>query len=261
MFLEHFNQLCSAIYHCPTMPFADLALARRLEHAEGYACAQFAAGRRKLFPGSGAEWIECGGAYAVFDGIDSPVTQTFGLGVFEEVTPATLDAIEQFFFERRAAVNHEVSPFAGVAALDLLCSRNYRPIELSNVLFREIEVPTADRDPRIGVRGDWSDEAQLWTNISARGWTHEHPELLNFLLGIGTIATAREQSVCFLAEVDGTPGAAAVLCIHDGVALFGGSSTVPELRRRGLQTAILHQRLAICLQARMRLRHDGRRTR
>ena len=65
------------------MLFADLALSRRLERAEGHACAQFAEARRRLFPASGAEWMECAGAYAVFDGVDSPVTQTFGLGLFE----------------------------------------------------------------------------------------------------------------------------------------------------------------------------------
>jgi hypothetical protein len=38
-------------------------------------------------------------------------------------------------------------------------------------------------------------------------------------------------------------GAVGVLCIHDGVALFGGSATVPELRRRALQAALLHKRM------------------
>jgi GNAT superfamily N-acetyltransferase len=33
------------------------------------------------------------------------------------------------------------------------------------------------------------------------------------------------------------------LCVHDGVALFAGSSTVPELRRRGLQSALLEERM------------------
>ena len=66
------------------MHFADIDLSRRLERAEGNACVQFAEARRRLFPDSGAEWIECAGAYAVFDGADSPVTQTFGLGIFEE---------------------------------------------------------------------------------------------------------------------------------------------------------------------------------
>ena len=107
------------------MPFADFALSRRLERAEGRACVQFAEARRRLFPDSGAEWMECAGAYAVFDAIDSPVTQTFGLGIFEELNAASLDVIERFFLDRGAQVLHEVSPFAGVAALGLLCARRY----------------------------------------------------------------------------------------------------------------------------------------
>ena len=31
--------------------------------------------------------------------------------------------------------------------------------------------------------------------------------------------------------------------MHDKVALFGGAATVPELRRRGLQTALLQARM------------------
>jgi hypothetical protein len=150
------------------MPFSDVALARRLERAEGNACAQYAQARRRLFPESGAEWMECAGAYAVFDQIDSPVTQTFGLGIFEELTPATLDVIERFFRERKAPVLHEVSPFAGVAALDLLCRRNYRPIEISNVLYHPIERPSGAHQPSINVRVIGPEEAHLWADISAR---------------------------------------------------------------------------------------------
>lgn len=87
------------------------------------------------------------------------------------------------------------------------------------------------------------EEAQLWSDINARGWTHEHPELLDFLLQSGAISSAREQSLCFLAEVDGKPGAAGALCIHEGVALFAGSATIPEMRRRGLQSALIKERM------------------
>jgi len=225
------------------MVISDLALSRRLERAEGHACAQFAEARRRLFPNSSAEWIECAGAYAVFDGVDSPVTQTFGLGIFEQLNAASLDIIERFFLDRGAQVLHEVSPLAGVAALDLLCARQYRPIEISNVLYRPVEKPEAGDDGNIRVRVTGPEEAQLWTDISARGWTHKHPELLDFLLQVGAISSAREQSLCFLAEVDGEPGAAGVLCIHGGVALFGGSATIPEMRRRGLQAALLAERM------------------
>src|SRR3954452_22386215 len=116
------------------MQFSDLALSRRLERAEGHACVQFAQARRHLFPESGSEWMEYSGAYAVFDGINSPVTQSFGLGIFEELTAASLDTIERFFLDRGTPADHELCPLAGVAALDLLCARNYIPIEISSVL-------------------------------------------------------------------------------------------------------------------------------
>jgi GNAT superfamily N-acetyltransferase len=225
------------------MPFSDLTLSRRLERAEGYACPEYAEARRHLFPDSGAQWIECAGTYAVFDGIDSPVTQSFGLGLFENLRPAALDVIERFFLDRGAPVLHEVSPLAGVATLDLLCAGNYRPIELSNVLYRPVERSTDEQPTHISMRVIGREETELWTNVSARGWAHEHPELLDFLQQLGAISSARKQSLCFLAEFDGKPGAAGVLCVYQGIALFGGSATVPELRRRGLQTALLHARM------------------
>jgi GNAT superfamily N-acetyltransferase len=225
------------------MIFSDLSLARRLERAEGFACVQYAVTRRQQFPESNAEWMECGGAYAVFDGVDSPCTQTFGLGLFEELTDETLDSIEAFFRKHDAPVHHEVSPFAGVPALDLLCKRGYRPIELGNVLYRPVQGTAATIATGTTVRITPPEEAALWGRISARGWAHDHPELMEFLERFGSVTAAREHTVCFLAELEGTPGAAGVLCIYEGVALFGGSSTVPELRRRGLQTALLEERM------------------
>ncbi len=225
------------------MQFSDLALSRRLERAEGHACAQFAEARRLLFPDSGSEWMESSGAYAVFDGIGSPVTQTFGVGLFEELTAASLDVIERFFVDRGAQVDHEVSPLVGIAALSLLCERHYRPIEISNVMYRLTERPAAEEQGNITVRVTGPEDAQLWTATSAKGWTHEHPELLDFILQTTTISSTREQSRCFLAEFDGEPGAAGSLYIHNGVALFAGAATIPEMRRRGLQAALVRERM------------------
>jgi GNAT superfamily N-acetyltransferase len=222
------------------MLFSDLALARRLERTEGYACRQFAEARSRLFPDSGACWMECAGAQIVFDGVNSPVTQTFGLGLFEELTAASLDTIERFFLDRGAPVHHEVSPLAGVAALDLLCSRRYRPIEISSVMYRQAENPPPGN---INVRVASPEEVEVWADVSARGWSHEHPELGPFMKRFGAIAFAREHGPCFLAELDGQPGAAGSLWVHEGVALFSGAATVPEMRRRGLQAALLQERM------------------
>jgi hypothetical protein len=228
------------------MIFADLELARRLERTEGHACREFAEARRRHDPESGATSIECGGAYAVFDGVGSPITQTFGLGLFEEASPAVLDRIERFFLDRGASVHHEVSPLAGVATTDRLCARGYHPIEMSSVVYRLVERPVfrpaaAGRATKVRVTGP--KDAALWSEISVRGWSHEHPELREFMRAAGALITARPANVCFLAESDGEPGAAGALFVHDGVALFGGASTVPELRRRGLQSALMQARM------------------
>ncbi len=225
------------------MVFSDLLLSRRLENAEGRACAEFAEARRRLFPDSRAEKMESIGAYAIFDGVDSPVTQSFGLGVLEELSAETLDRVEAFFIDRGAAVNHEISPLAGVQALELLCIRNYRPIEISSVLYRPVELPPGDDHQHIQVRVIHSEEGQLWAQINARGWCHERPELLEFVVNTGVLASGRSNSVSFLAEVDGVPGAAGGLSIDNGVALFAGAATIPELRGRGLQGALLAARM------------------
>jgi GNAT superfamily N-acetyltransferase len=223
-----------------TTLFSDLSLSKRLERAECNACVQFAEARRSRFPESGAEWMQCAGAFVVFDGAGSPVTQTFGLGLFEELRAESLDTIERFFLDRGADVCHEVSPFAGLVTLSLLCGRHYRPIEISNVMYRQVEKPPPGN---ITVRVAGPEETQLWSNISARGWTHEHPELRDFIDQTSGIAAARPQSPCFLAELDGQPGAAGALFLHAGVALFAGAATVPEMRRRGLQAALLQERM------------------
>jgi hypothetical protein len=106
---------------------ADLGLARRLERAEARANASFVEARARVSPSIGAEWIEVAGTYAMFDGVDSPCTQTFGLGVFVVPEAAHLDAIETFFQDRGAPVYHEVSPLADKSLAPMLSSRGYEP--------------------------------------------------------------------------------------------------------------------------------------
>src|SRR5262245_58187264 len=108
------------------MPFSDLSLSRRLELTEACSNVDFVEARAKLFPESRAEWINVAGAYAMFDGVKSPLTQTFGLGIFNPVTPSDLEKLEEFFRLRKAPVNHEVSPLADPDLLTLLNERGYQ---------------------------------------------------------------------------------------------------------------------------------------
>jgi GNAT superfamily N-acetyltransferase len=111
------------------------------------------------------------------------------------------------------------------------------------VLHQPLERPAKDLPDGVTVRVAGPEEAALWAQINAQGWGHEHPEILEFLGEFGPVAFAREHTVTFLAELDGQPGAAGAVTLHDGVALFAGAATLPEMRRRGLQAALLEARM------------------
>jgi GNAT superfamily N-acetyltransferase len=225
--------------------FSDIDLARRLERAEAHANAAFVEARAAVDPQSGARWIEAGGAYAMYDGVSSPVTQTFGLGLFEDATSAVLDEIEAFFRELGAPVCHEVSPLAGVSVAALLVERGYRPVEFSSVTYRGVDSGSAlglSLNDKIRVRPIEQHEGELWAQVSAKGWSEDFPGVTDFLLALGAISTRRAHTISFLAELEGRPIASGALCVHQGVALFAGACTVPEARRQGAQRALMDAR-------------------
>src|SRR5262245_60845930 len=159
-------------------PFADIDLARRLERVEAQGNVNFVNARAKAFPDRGATWIEVAGTHAMFDGVGSPVTQTFGLGVFEPVTDEHMDTIEQFFQSRGAEIFHEVCPLADPSAFEMIRQRGYRPVEFSNVLYRPIDPDlrlSASRNEQIKVRVVEKDEADTWAQTNFEGWS-EFPE-------------------------------------------------------------------------------------
>jgi hypothetical protein len=225
--------------------FADVALARRLERAEAWGNVEFVESRARFSPALGACWTGIAGAYAMYDGPDSPVTQTFGLGMFGEVTTADLEELENFFRSRGAKVFHEVSPLADVALATLLSRRGYGPVEFTSVMFRPLR-PNAGVEPqrsgRISVRTIAEHEQELWARTAERGWA-EFPQVAPLMFEFGLVSAARPGALSFLAEEDGRPIASGALSICEGVALLAGASTVPEGRRRGAQLALLDARL------------------
>jgi GNAT superfamily N-acetyltransferase len=181
----------------------------------------------------------------MFDGVTSPCTQTFGLGLFQPASAADLDAIEAFYRERGAPVFHEVSPLADPSLLPLLTGRGYAPCELSSVMYRPLERHREREGPRnlhLQARVIRGDERELWAATAARGWADVAPvEVVQDLM---RVSAGRTGGAAFLAELDGKAVAAGALSIHDGVALLAGASTVPEARKQGAQLALLDARLA-----------------
>src|SRR5215467_8395538 len=203
--------------------FMDLALARRLEATEGAICKSYVEPRRRI-SGVPAAVFERDGTVAMFDGADSPLSQTFGLGVYAAATPELLAELEEFFLSRSCDVMHEVSPFAGIETFALLATRGYTPIELSTVLVRPIDDVAA---PALAVREidrDDDRDRNAWIDTCVEGWATE-PGIAEIIRPIAQVNVANRTTSHYVVERDGVPVATGSLATHGDVALFAGAST------------------------------------
>lgn len=228
------------------MLFSDKKFSQRLERAEATANANFVEIRAKYDPEINAEWTNVNGTYALFDGVDSPATQTFGLGLFSEVNHTDLDQIETFFKKRNAPVFHEVSPLSDPSLLLFLSSRGYHPIELTNVMYKplaHIENKKENINPSITTRVIAAEEADLWAKVVSEGWATEMPDNGKMMLQFAKISARCTGALPYLAELDGMAIATGMLFICGDVAMLAGASTIPEGRNKGAQNALLHSRL------------------
>ncbi len=230
-------------------PLVDLALARRLERTEARANVEAVESRAAMQPESGATWTEVGGTFAMFDLKDSPLTQTFGLGMFQPVVEHDVKSLEDFFESRGARVFHEVSPLADPNALQILNARRYQPIEFTSVMYRPIAVsldglakslPTTNAN--LTARRIAITESELWAKTAASGWS-DFPEFTDLIYDLGLLMATGSGGCCFVAEIEGVSVASAAMSFCDGVALLAGASTIPNARGQGAQSALLVARL------------------
>ena len=220
----------------------DSDLAYRLESAEGMSNADLVEAQAKLFPEVGACWESVAGAFLMFDGVGSEISQSFGLGIQKLPTEDQWDQIESFFLDRGTAVNHEVCPLANPELLGSLHDRGYRPIEWSTVLFKTLEDQSVVGSGNIEVRLAEPEESELWTETAVEGWSQyaEFKELIAEFCGMNF---SRKQSYCFFGLIDSIPIATGSLIVQGNTALLAGASTIPSARQRGAQNAILNTRL------------------
>jgi hypothetical protein len=231
------------------MLLADSLLARRLERAEAHANACFVDARASLSPATGATWQDLDGTWAMFDGVDSPLTQSFGLGLFAPPSAAHLARLTAFFTDRGADSAHEVSPMADPSLLSLLAAQGYVAVEWSALLVQRLGRTHRSEGPEslLTVRQTNVSEGELWAAVAAEGWG-EQPGLGGFMRDLGRVSARARSTVCFVVEEAGQPVAAGSLHMHEGVALLTGASTIPRFRQRGAQRVLLDTRLRFAIE-------------
>lgn len=227
------------------MRFMDLQLAKRAEMAEadaGRACAE---ALRNLRPEIPVAIEQVAGGIALFAGVGSPVTQAIGVGMDEPVAEAELDRLEDFFWSRGTPAELEVCPLVDLALYQVFAQRGYRLTEVSNVLIRPL--PLGDEFPPIApgvtVRPAEQNEALLWTSTVAQGYAEHFPVTEPLLNTMQAFFYRGGLSNFYLAFVGTEVAGGAAVAAYKGVGGLFGASTLPRFRRRGVQSALLAERL------------------
>jgi GNAT superfamily N-acetyltransferase len=236
------------------MDFVDQALARRLESAEEMPQVHYASLYQKLKPEIGAAVEPICGGHMIFAGLNSPIGRTVGVGFDGTATAADLDRMEQFYRSHGAPSQIDVCPLTDPLLFEMLKQRSYVMAELNNVLFRRLNDDDREKAVQtpsgVTIRQGHAEEAEAFASIVVRSFFPNGDEPEGFAAMIAPIYRS-EGSILFTAEVDGQPVACAaglIVSEHRIVALFG-AGTLPEFRRRGLQTALLRRRMEVAWKA------------
>jgi GNAT superfamily N-acetyltransferase len=224
----------------------DLALARRIELAEAHAAAGCAPAVDVLPSLAAVERIA--GGFAVYCGAGSPVTQAVGLGLDGPVSEEEFDRLEEFYRSRNEAVRVETCPLADASLIRRFGERGYRVTEFSNVMALSLEgsglsiAGPAAPPEGITIERIGREHTDLWTLTVAQGFSDNFP-VTQEILGVMKMFAQGSNVECYLARVCGALAGGATLALREGVAGLFGASTLPAFRNRGVQTALLKQRL------------------
>jgi GNAT superfamily N-acetyltransferase len=233
------------------MIHADLALARRLEAAEVSNTSSCAAGAMRDRPGCGAGILHVAGGAATSLGPSFPFNSVKGIGLHAPLTPDDVRLFEAFFLERGGGnVTVDVCPLADPSVWNVLCEHGYRLAEFESVLVREVTshdlhlIPI----PGLNVTRATPNEARLWSTIMARGFT-DQTEPPEWMVDLGVFMGDASEMFMLWARIDGEIASASGMRIVHGVATGCGTATLPHMRGRGAQTALVRERLRMAASA------------
>jgi len=221
--------------------FVDLQFARRLEMAEMIFpdCVE---AFLRYSPSDPVEALHVAGGIAFFGGVGYPANQMVGMGLYGEVKAGDLDRVEEFFRSRKVASTVVLSPLAHESMRAMLGERGYGIAEFNSVLIRRIraEEPFAV-PPGIAIERVTPETLQPWMRVLAAGFAQDIVVLESVFGGFAALPGA----LPFLARIDEkvVGGCGGRTIAEARIAALFGTATLPEYRCRGVQTALIAQRL------------------
>jgi GNAT superfamily N-acetyltransferase len=241
------------------MLFATTSLAARIDLAEARLCAAFAGiqGRR----GHDAFVTPIAGTIAVYGSPNAPYNKLVGLGVAGDLDESALEQIEEEFRRRDAPLQVELSTLADPSVGALLTRRGYVLVNFENVMgfglngaFVEEATrrQTDDQTKGIRVARLEPNEEALWIDAMITAFAHadtfdgpaSHETFSRETLERAYSDQSQiDGSVRYVAYLDGKLAGGGSVRLEAGLAQLTGAATLPEHRRKGVQSAVVRTRL------------------
>ena len=219
---------------------------RRAERAQALDAAAVVPVLVEVVPGSVASARPWAGGQLVITGPGLYVNRAVAAGHGQPATEDDFATLEAVSAQAGVPAEIEVSPWVDDSIIELLSRRAYRPVSRRSILIRALgdeDVPVDSPSLDIEVVGDRA-ELEDWYRAALEGFGTTDAQPRQLLRHWGQALSQLAQTRLHVAFSGGAAVAVASLSAQDGVALFGGMTTVPTARRQGLQQALVAFRLA-----------------
>lgn len=154
-----------------------------------------------------------------------------------------VDQLIEFYNDREIPVRFELTP-AHVSS-DFLTYLNKAGFYQSNfhtTLYASLSQDLAPINPKILIRRLEKNEFDMFAEIYAKGF--QMPAFLQSGIAQNNeILYDNEDWTFYLAIVENEPAGIGVLFIKNGIATLAAAATVPHLRNKGIQNALIRERI------------------
>jgi len=166
-----------------------------------------------------------------------------GFGLQAPATAAALAGIREFMAPCQDWCL-ELCPYAAdlEVVLALLSAAGFRAWRPGQVLLaRPDDVPPPQARPGVSVELVAPAAAEAYARVSFAGFETDARFREAWFRGARNLI-GKDGCYNYLARVEGVPAAFGLLIVHQGTGYLGGAATLPEFRRRGLQSLLIRLR-------------------
>jgi GNAT superfamily N-acetyltransferase len=188
--------------------------------------------------------------WLVADTLGSWADYAVGLGMHGTEPDSRVQQLVDYYVSRGRVPRIQVTEGADLNWVHSLTSAGFKFYDRDNVLMRPLVAPLERRSTRISfTRVDPTDSEHLdqWVQAQCQGFTpHETPSQ-------GAIEIARRvagspRTLCLLVFWEGALAASGGVEFYEQSSVLFGGATLPEFRKRGLQSALIDHRLDLALE-------------